>query len=103
MQTIFDAIGRDGFSENTLQSINSYVNDILDGTENISRFNLSEHAGLCTAGAPLIGAYVVACYARASLEAGGYAESSQGEGPANVFIDKLTALPICIDCIVKFL
>ena len=23
--------------------------------------------------------------------------------PANVFIDKLTALPICIDCIVKFL
>ena len=22
--------------------------------------------------------------------------------PANVFIDKITALPICIDCIVKF-
>lgn len=88
MQTIFGAIRQDGFSKNTLQLINSYVNNILDGTENISRFNLSEHAGLCTAGAPLIGAYVVACYARASLEAGGYAESSQGEGPANWQIDE---------------
>ena len=36
MQTIFDAIRQGGFSENTLQLINNYVNNILDGTENIS-------------------------------------------------------------------
>ena len=96
----------------------------------ISRFNLSEHAGLCTACAPLIGASIVASYAAASLAASSNAGGSQGSSPANwqidelqeklvkhyisdrlaledmhpanVFIDKITARPICIDCIVKF-
>ena len=84
-------------------------------------FTLSEHAGLCKGGAPLIGASIVVSYARRSLAAGGNAESSTGSGtanwqideeqerlaledmhPANVFIDEMTGKPTCIDCIVKF-
>ena len=46
-----------------------------------------EHAGLCTAGAPLIGASIVACYATASFAAGGNASGSQGS-PASWEIDE---------------
>jgi hypothetical protein len=67
--------------------IDNYVNDIQNGTEDFSRFNLSEHAGLCTAGAPLIGASVIACYATASLRASSDAESGSGS-PANWEIDE---------------
>ena len=85
-QIIFDAIAVEGFSENTLQLINNYINDILNGTENFPRFNLSEHAGLCTAGAPLIGASIVAGYARASVEASFNASGREGS-PFNWDID----------------
>ena len=80
-------IAKEGFTDITLQEINNYINDILNGTEDFHRFNLSEHAGLCTAGAPLIGASIVACYATASLTAGRNAEGGQG-GPANWEIDE---------------
>ena len=87
LQHIFGLIAHEGFSGITIQEINNYVNDIQNGTEDFYRFNLSEHAGLCTAGAPLIGASIVACYARASLTAGGNAEGCEG-GPANWEIDE---------------
>ncbi len=78
LQQIYDAIARDGFATSVLQAINNYIKDIRNGTENFSRFNLSEHAGLCKGGAPLIGASIIADYARASLTAGGNAASSKG-------------------------
>jgi len=79
---IYEAISVDGFTESTLQAIDKHVNDIQNGTEDFSRFNLSEHAGLCTAGAPLIGAAIIASYATASLAASRDAEGCQGS-PAN--------------------
>ncbi|MBO4593206.1 MAG: hypothetical protein J5678_03340 [Bacteroidaceae bacterium] len=88
LQHIYDVIAREGFSVLALQEIDTYVQDIQNGTEDFSRFNLSEHAGLCTAGAPLIGASIVACYATASLTASRNAEGSEGSLPANWEIDK---------------
>ena len=75
------------FSEHTLQLIDNYVNDILYGRANIHRFNLQEHAGLCTAGATLIGAYTVCCYTRASLESGRFSAKCQEAKPSNWEID----------------
>ena len=89
LQKIFDAIAAEGFSAGVLEMINNYINDILYGKTSFPRFNLSEHAGLCSAGAPLIGASVVACYARASLEASADAGASQNGGPSNWEIDEL--------------
>jgi hypothetical protein len=88
LQQLFDAIAEDGFSEKTLRDISNYVNDIQNGTEDFFRFNLSEHAGLCKGGAPLIGASIVACYARRSLTASGNATGSETSGPANWEIDE---------------
>ena len=87
LENIFGTIAKEGFTDITLEEINNYIKDILNGTEDFHRFNLSEHAGLCTAGAPLIGASIVACYATASLTAGSNAEGSQGS-PANWEIDE---------------
>ena len=87
LQHIYESISKEGFADITLQEINNYVKDIQNGTEDFSRFNLSEHAGLCTAGAPLIGA----SYATASLTASSNAESGQGCCPANWEIDELVA------------
>jgi hypothetical protein len=84
---IYEAIDADGFKESTLQIIDEYVNDIENGRTNFSRFNEQEHAGLCKAGAPLIGASVVASYARRSLTSGVNAEGGQGGGPYNWEID----------------
>ena len=87
LQHIYDVIDREGFSVVALEEINKYVKDIEDGTEDFFRFNLSEHAGLCTAGAPLIGATIVASYAAASLTASCNAEGREGS-PANWEIDE---------------
>ena len=87
LQHIYDVIDREGFSVVALEEINKYVKDIEDGTEDFYRFNLSEHAGLCTAGAPLIGASIIACYATASLTASCNAEGREGS-PANWEIDE---------------
>ena len=66
------------FSQHTLQIIDNYINDILNGRTNLHQFDLQEHAGLCTAGAPLIGAYAVCNYARRCLETSGDAAARQG-------------------------
>ena len=87
LQDIFTIIAKEGFSDLALQEINNYVKDIQNGTEDFLRFNLSEHAGLCKGGSPLIGASVIACYASASITASGNAESGQGS-PANWEIDE---------------
>ena len=83
---IFDSIRDSGFSAHTLQLIDNYTNDILHGRTNLDRFNQQEHAGLCLADSPLIGAYAVCCYARASFEPGPYAPASEGS-PTNWEID----------------
>lgn len=87
-------IRAEGFSPRTLELIDKYINDILYGTGSFPRFNISEHAGLCTAGAPLIGASVVAGYARASLETGADAAGGQGGHPSNWQIDELQEILI---------
>ena len=87
IEHLFGIIAKEGFADITLQEINNYIKDILNGTEDFHRFNLSEHAGLCTAGAPLIGASIIACYATASLTAGSNVEGCEG-GPANWEIDE---------------
>lgn len=89
LKEIFDSIASEGFSSRVLSLIDNYVNKILYGTESFPRFNIPEHAGLCTAGAPLIGASVVACYARASLEASADAGTGQTGRPSNWEIDDL--------------
>ena len=86
LQHIYEVIATKGFDDISLQAIQDYVKNIQNGTEDFPRFNLSEHAGLCTAGAPLIGASVVACYATASITASRNASGSQGS-PANWEID----------------
>ena len=81
------SIKYNGFSEHTLQLIDNYTNDILNGRTNLDRFNLPEHAGVCTAGAPLIGAYIVCNYARTSLEASRDAGTGQTSSPTNWEVD----------------
>ena len=77
IETIYAAIRDNGFSERTTQLIDNFTNDILNGKTNLTQFNQAEHAGLCCAGEMLIGAYIVGCYARTSLEASADASASQ--------------------------
>lgn len=88
LQDIYSAIAAEGFSEHVLQLIDEQVNDIENGRANFFRFNQQEHAGLCKAGAPLIGASIVASYARRSLTSSGDAEGCKGGCPANWEIDE---------------
>lgn len=88
IQDIYEAIDAEGFSERGLQLIDAHVNDIENGRANFFRFNQQEHAGLCKAGASLIGASIVASYARRSLTASSNAEGGKGGGPANWEIDE---------------
>lgn len=89
LQEIFDAIAAEGFSARVLALIDKYINEIENGRTNFPRYTLSEHSGFCSAGAPLIGASVVACYARASLEASADAGTSQTGRPSSWEIDEL--------------
>ena len=84
---IYDSIRESGFSAHTLELIDNYINDILYGRANIHRFDLQEHAGLCTGGAPLIGAYAICSYARASFEPGRFSLRCQEAKPTNWEID----------------
>ena len=88
IENIYASIATSGFSDNSLQIIDTLTNDILYGRKDFNGFTLSEHAGLCKGGAPLIGASIVVSYARRSLTAGGNAESSEGSCPANWQIDE---------------
>ena len=87
MPDIFEAIAKEGFTMSVLHLIDNYVNDIRNGTTNFPRYAIPEHAGLCTAGSALIGASVIASYARASLTTGRNAEC--GQSPGNWEIDEL--------------
>ena len=78
LNDIYTAIAAKGFTFETLQMIDNYANDIQNGKKDFSRFNLSEHAGLCKGGSPLIGASIIACYASASLRASCNAEGREG-------------------------
>ena len=53
-----------------IQYIDQLTNQILNGTRDLSQFNQPEHAGVCSAGALLIGALLVCDFARKSLAAG---------------------------------
>ena len=87
IEQVYDIIEREGFTAQTLQTIDNYIKEIQNGTEDFPRFNLSEHAGLCTAGAPLIGASIIASYATASITA-----SCNGKSRAEV-----SSLNLCRD------
>ena len=80
---IYTAIATEGFSAETLQLIDNLTNEIQYGRKDFDGFTLTEHAGLCKGGTPLIGASIVARYARRSLATGGDAEGSEGGSPAN--------------------
>ena len=84
---IYASIATSGFSDNSLLMIDTLTNDILYERKDFNGFTLSEHAGLCKGGAPLIGASVVVGYARRSLTAGSNATGSTGSCPANWQID----------------
>ena len=88
IESIYAAIRNNGFSEQTTLLIDNFTNDILNGKTNLTQFNQAEHAGLCCAGEMLIGAYIVCCYARTSLETSTNASASQ-VGPGNWEIDEL--------------
>ena len=88
LDVIYAAIAASGFSEETLLKIDDLTNNILYGRKDFIGFTLSEHAGLCKGGAPLIGASIVVSYARRSLTTSGNAESSEESSPANWQIDE---------------
>ena len=86
IKTIYDSIRESGFSLRTLELIDNYSNDILNGRTNLDRFNQQEHAGVCTAGATFVGAYAACCYAREGCEPGPLSSKGEG-GPTNWEID----------------
>ena len=69
LDVVYTSIRDCGFSERTIDLIDNYTKDIINGKTNLAQFNQQEHAGLCRAGEILIGAYIVCDYARKSLEA----------------------------------
>ena len=73
--------------EYDIQNIDNQVNDILNGTKDISRFNQSEHAGDCSAGPLLIGALLVCDIVRGGFKASQNAGDSQAAS-ANWEIDE---------------
>jgi hypothetical protein len=93
LNAIYAAIAADGFSVETLQMIDNLTNDIR-GRKDFNGFTLPEHAGLCKGGSPLIGASIVAGYARRSLTTGGNAESGEGQCKSRA---ESSSLELCRD------
>lgn len=88
LDVVYMSIRDCGFSEKTIDLIDNYTKDIINGKTNLAQFNQQEHAGLCRAGEILIGAYIVCNYARTSLETS--TDSGTGKtSPANWDIDEL--------------
>lgn len=87
MEAIYNAISAESFSERTVEIIDNYVQQIINGKENLTQFNQAEHAGLCCAGETLIGAYIVCNYAKSSLTAGRDVGTGEATSPANWQID----------------
>lgn len=85
---INSCIKNQGFSESTIELINNFTNNILNGKFNLTQFNQKEHAGLCCAGEVLIGAYLVCNYARTSLTTSSNASECEKLAP-NGQIDEL--------------
>ena len=94
LNDIYAAIAAEGFTDGTLQMIDNYVNDIRYGRQDFNGFTLSEHAGLCTAGAPLIGASIIASYATASITASCNAEGCEGQCKPRA---EVSSLNLCRD------
>ena len=94
IQDIYETIATEGFSERVLRLIDEQVNDIENGRANFSRFNQQEHAGLCKAGAPLIGASIIASYATASITASCNAEGCEGQCKPRA---EVSSLNLCRD------
>ena len=94
LNDIYAAIAAEGFTDQTLQMIDNFANDIQNGREDFFRFNLSEHAGFCKGGTPLIGASIIACYATASLTAGSNAEGCEGQCKSRA---EISSLDLCRD------
>ena len=80
-ENINSCIKNQGFSESTIELINNFTNNILNGKFNLTQFNQKEHAGLCCAGEVLIGAYLVCNYARTSLTTSGNASECEKLAP----------------------
>ena len=89
IRQIYDTIAHDGFADTTLREIDNYIFNIQNGRTDFPRFTQPEHAGLCSAGAPLIGASIVASYAAASLGTGRDATGGEGCSPNRWQIDQL--------------
>lgn len=89
IQHIYETIECNGFADSTLHLIDNYINDIQNGRTDFPLFTQPEHAGLCTAGAPLLGASIVASYATASLGTSGDASGGEGIRPNRWQIDRL--------------
>ena len=87
MEYIYDAINREGFSEQTLDIIDNFTKQIVNGSKNFNQFNQAEHAGLCCAGEVLVGAYIVCNYAQSSLAASGNAGTGEITSPESWQID----------------
>ena len=87
-ENINSCIKNQGVSESTIELINNFTNNILNGKFNLTQFNQKEHAGLCCAGEVLIGAYLVCNYARTSLTTSGNASECEKLAP-NWQIDEL--------------
>lgn len=88
-EIVFASIKTNGFTPQTIQLIDNYINDIYNGNTNFDRFNIQEHAGLCCAHKVLIGAETITSYARASLNPGGNAGEGEATVPSNWLIDEV--------------
>ena len=88
MKEIYNAISSEGFSEQTIEIIDNYIKQIVNGKTDLTQFNQKEHAGLCCAGEVFIGSYLVCDYAQSSLSAGEDVGAGKA-GPANWQIDEL--------------
>lgn len=88
MKEIYNAISSEGFSGQTIEIIDNYIKQIVNGKTDLTQFNQKEHGGLCCAGEAFIGSYLVCDYAQSSLSASEDVGASKA-GPANWQIDEL--------------
>ena len=89
LNEIYVTIAAEGFSNKTLQMIDNYTNDIRYGRKDFNGFTLSEHAGLCKGGSPLIGAAIIVSYTRRSLTTSSDVEGGKGQSKSSVEISSL--------------
>lgn len=94
LNDIYKTLTAEGFSGEALALIDKYVNNIQNGYANFPRYTMPEHAGFCMAGAALVGASIVADYARTSLTTGSHAADGKRNSPSNWEIDKQQELLI---------